>query len=307
TASLVMRLWQPMSALTLPTLLCLILVSALHYGCAAAAARAAAGVPLPFGELVATQFASSAANRLTPAGLGGATVTGRYFVRRGRLQPTQAAAAVSALALLGSTADVLAFATVIGLGTAAGLAGASGEVPLLLSKVIGLVPVPTGSWWLWTAAGAASAIIAMACLQRQRTAAIARRLTGGLRTYRASLGSLVRRPGRLAALMTASAATTLLLAAGFAAAATLGPAGLSASTFCALMIGYMVAAAAGNALPTPGGIGTADAALVGVLVAAQLPVAHAVAIVLAFRLVTFWAPAVIGLGLMRPLRRRGAL
>ncbi|MDQ1722926.1 MAG: hypothetical protein QOI26_2660, partial [Pseudonocardiales bacterium] len=30
TASLVMRLWQPISALTLPTLLCLILVSALH-------------------------------------------------------------------------------------------------------------------------------------------------------------------------------------------------------------------------------------------------------------------------------------
>jgi uncharacterized membrane protein YbhN (UPF0104 family) len=222
------------------------------------------------------------------------------------LQPPQAAAAVSALALLGVIADVLAFGAIMGLGTVSGLAGVTGEVPLLVNRIVGLLPAPSG-WWLWVAAGGGLAVLATACVPRRRTGAILHGLAGGLRTYGVSLRALARRPSRLAALVIASAGTTVLLAAGFAAVATLGPTALPASSFCALMIGYMIASAAGNALPTPGGIGTADAALIGVLVAARMPVASAVASVLAFRLVTFWAPAAVGLCLVWPLRRRGAL
>ncbi len=299
-------LWSRLSAVTLATVLALIAVSALHYVAAAAAARAAAGVPLPFGELVATQFAASAANRLTPAGLGGAALTGRYFNRRGQLDATQAAAAVSTLALLGGAADVLALAAVVALGTVAGLAGASAEGPLLVGKAVALLPAPAG-WWLWAAGVAGLAILAAACVSHRRVAAIVRCTVDALRQYRASVAALARQPGRLATLMAASASTTLLLAAGFASAATLGAAGLAASSFCTLMIGYMIAAAAGSALPTPGGIGTVDAALVAVLVAAHMPLASALTTVLAFRVVTFWAPAAVGLYVARALRRSGAL
>jgi uncharacterized membrane protein YbhN (UPF0104 family) len=73
------------------------------------------------------------------------------------------------------------------------------------------------------------------------------------------------------------------------------------------MIGYMIASAASNALPTPGGIGTADAALTGVLLAAHVPAGNALATVFAFRLLSFWVPALIGLCALAPLRRRGAL
>lgn len=273
---------------------------------AAGVLHKSAGVALPFGELLTTQFAAPAANRLTPAGVGGATVIGRYFSRRGRLLPGQAAAAVSSLVVLGGFADLLAFAALIGLGTLLGFSGASGEVPMLVNRIVGLIPV-SATWWLWVAAGSAMVVGAAAWLLRHRVGAMSRRIADAVRFHRTSLGALVHQPGRLATLVSASAGTTLCLAAGFAVAATSGPTGLPASNFCALMVGYMLAAAAGNAMPTPGGIGTADAAFVGVLVAAHMPAPTALATVLVFRVVTFWAPAVLGLCMMQPLRRRGAL
>ena len=291
------------SALTWPMMACLVVVSAAHYIAAAVSTRAAAGVPLPFGELVAAQYAATAANRLTPVGLGGATMVGRFLVRRGRLQPAQALAAVSAVAVLGVAADVLAFALLIGVGTALGVSGASGEVPLLASKLTALAPA---AGVVWAIVGAiALTLAAVAATSRARR--FAARIAPAVRTYANSLAALIVRPRRVATLMAASASTTVLLAVGFAGAATLGRAGLPLRLFGALMIGYMVAAAAGNALPAPGGIGTADAAFVGVLVAAGLPVAHALSAVLAFRLMTSWAPAAVGALLVRPLRRRGAL
>ena len=93
---------------------------------------------------------------------------------------------------------------------------------------------------------------------------------------------------------------------GFAAAARLSPDAPSAP-FGALVVGYLIAAAAGNAVPLPGGVGSADAALVGVLVVAHQPAAAALATVLAFRLITFWVPALVGLFAAPVLRRRGAL
>jgi uncharacterized membrane protein YbhN (UPF0104 family) len=262
-------------------------------------------VPLPFGELLAVQFAAAAANRITPAGLGGATVMGRYLIRRSRLRPSQAVAAVSALAVLGSAADVLAFGTLFGLGALLG-SGAGAELPLLLSRLAGLVPL-SGGRWFWGATGAGAAVLVILCTSRLREGARGRRIADALRRYHRTLDLLVRQPARLAALLGASASTTLLLAVGFAAISTLGSHALPSSSFFALMIGYMVASAAGNAIPVPGGIGAAELALMGVLTAEQMPVANALSTVLAFRLVTFWTPAVIGAFLVRPLRRRGAL
>ena len=304
TAAVLTWAVRPLSAVAWPITLCLLLACGMHYLAAAGAARAAAGVRLPVGELVATQFAASAANRLTPAGLGGATVNGRFLHRRGLLSPGGAAAAVSALAGLGAVADVIVFSLVLALGTATGLPGVAGELPLLAHKITGLLPIPAGAWWLLPAAATPLAVIAgVPTLRRAIYPTRARMLRG----YATTLGLLLRRPGRVSALMSCSAAATLTLAVGFAAAATLSPTGIAPGSFCALMIGYMAASAAGNAVPTPGGIGTADAALLGVLAASGSSLAHAVPIVMTFRLVTFWLPALLGFGLARPLRRRGAL
>lgn len=295
---------RPLHAMSPLILACLVLVCVLHHTAAALAARAAAGVPLPAGELIAAQFAASAVNRLTPAGLGGTTLLGRYLHRRGGLAPAQATAAVSALAVLGGLADIAAFGALLAVGAVLGATSMTREAPALVTRLAHLVP--TGAL-PWTAGAVLVAAGAAALLARRRLPGAARRIPDGSRRFLAQLTAVGRSPGRLVGLLTASASTTLLLAAGFAASAVLVPSGLPASDVGALMIGYMVAAAAGNALPTPGGIGSADAALIGVLAATSMPTATAVAVVLAFRAITFWAPAAVGLGALAALRRRGAL
>jgi uncharacterized membrane protein YbhN (UPF0104 family) len=69
----------------------------------------------------------------------------------------------------------------------------------------------------------------------------------------------------------------------------------------------MLGAAAGTSVPIPAGLGTTEAALIGVLVSAHVDVGHAVQVVLVFRLLTFWLPAVIGVLALRRLRRVGAI
>ncbi|TAM90510.1 MAG: hypothetical protein EPN43_05565 [Jatrophihabitans sp.] len=296
---------QSVAGLGWTAIACIVVVCVLNYLGAAVATQAAAGVRLPLGELVASQVASSAANLLTPAGVGGAALTGRYLTRRGRLRPAEATAAVSALAALGGIADLLAFVVIIGLALLLGLPGAAAELPELTERLANMAPVPQG-WWQWIlVALAAGAVPAAVLIVRRRR--VAGRAARAWNSFVSSLRDLAHRPGRVATLLTASAATTVLFAAGFAAAAVLGPAHLPGADFAALMIGYMIAAAAANAVPTPGGIGSADAAFVGVLVAAHVPLAPALATVLAFRVGTLWAPAAAGLFLTGTLKRRQAI
>jgi len=83
-----------------------------HYVLAATALRAAAGRWLPLGEAIMAQLAATAANRITPLGLGGAAVNIRSLTRRGPDLPG-AVAAVASLAILGALADVLLRAAIL--------------------------------------------------------------------------------------------------------------------------------------------------------------------------------------------------
>jgi uncharacterized membrane protein YbhN (UPF0104 family) len=74
-----------------------------------------------------------------------------------------------------------------------------------------------------------------------------------------------------------------------------------------VLVGYLVGAAVGTAVPMPSGIGSTEAALVTVLMATGLAAAPALSAVLLFRAVTFWAPVPLGLLLAPGLRRRRAL
>ena len=69
----------------------------------------------------------------------------------------------------------------------------------------------------------------------------------------------------------------------------------------------MIGAAAGTAVPVPAGLGSTEAALIGVLMTAHVPAANAVRQVLIFRLITFWAPAIVGVLASRYLYRRRAI
>lgn len=74
-----------------------------------------------------------------------------------------------------------------------------------------------------------------------------------------------------------------------------------------LLVAFKLAAAAGTSVPIPAGLGTTEAALIAVLVTTHVPAGHAVQVVLIFRLVTFWLPAVLALLALRHLHRHHAI
>ncbi|WP_346085475.1 lysylphosphatidylglycerol synthase domain-containing protein, partial [Streptomyces thermocarboxydus] len=61
-----------------------------------------------------------------------------------------------------------------------------------------------------------------------------------------------------------------------------------------LAVAYLAATVAVALVPTPGGIGSVEAALVGALVAAGGTAAVATAVVVVFRLLTVWLPLLPG-------------
>jgi uncharacterized protein (TIRG00374 family) len=70
-----------------------------------------------------------------------------------------------------------------------------------------------------------------------------------------------------------------------------------------VLLGYLIGQL-GGALPLPGGIGGIDGGLIGVLVLFGSPVALTIAAVLAYRLILFWVPLVMGAPAFVALWRR---
>jgi uncharacterized membrane protein YbhN (UPF0104 family) len=68
-------------------------------------------------------------------------------------------------------------------------------------------------------------------------------------------------------------------------------------------MGYLIGQL-GGALPLPGGIGGIDLGLVGMLVLYGAPAVATVAAVLAYRLILFWVPIVMGAPAFVALWRR---
>ena len=286
----------------------LVVVSLLHYLAAAIALRAASGKPLPLRESVWVQFAAAAANRITPAGIGGAAVNARFLTRLG-LPMLQSVGTVAILGGLGAVADFLVFVVLVVAGKWVGISGGSHELTALGSKLkaplhaLGSLPLPV----LLAVVGVV--ILALIALLWRRISSHrnARAAADGSasKPYRLwhMLVELACSPARLATLLTASAATTMLLASGFAVSALVASPAPSVG-FGSLFIGYLIGGAVGTAVPAPAAVGSTEAALVAVLITAHVPAGSALTTVLLFRLITFWAPAVFGLVAIRHLRRR---
>ena len=112
-----------------------------------------------------------------------------------------------------------------------------------------------------------------------------------LRTALDEARSVHTRPARALALWGGSLAFPVLQAAGLvlvglALGLPVPPAHMA--------LAYLAATVAVALVPTPGGIGSVEAALVVALVAAGGPVAVATAVVLAYRIITVWLPLLPG-------------
>lgn len=267
----------------------LVLLSLLHYLFSAVALRGAAGRRLPLLPTTLAQFTASAANRITPSGLGAAAVNTRYLVCRGLPLP-RAAGAVTVLQVAGVPADLLLMSAVLG------VSGGNGRTLHALgahaARVAELVPpLP-----LLIAGGVLLPAAVLWGRRLVRSAAVRRAVAG--------FTGLCRRPRDLVITLTASAGTTFVMGVAFALSVLAVPGTfVSPADVLPLVAAYLVGAAAGSAIPVPGGIGSTEALLVAALAALGIAAGPALHAVLLFRAITFWAPVPLGLLSYRTLRR----
>ena len=262
------------------------------YCFAALALQAAVGAPLPLARTVLVQLAAAAANRITPAGLGGAAVNARYLTRRG-LSAGRAAAAVGLCGLAHIVVAAMGIA-VFGPGVAVRAAG---------WFFGGLSDVDM----LWVVAALLVAVLARAVnLRTNRSPSVLSKSWVGrtVTEARTAAGDLVGHPARLATLLVCTAAVKAsnLLALYAALWAFDG----NVATWRVAVV-YLVGATAAEIVPTPAGLGTVDAALIAGLVTTGVSGGATLAAVIVYRLVSFWAPIVPGLIASAMLRRRLAL
>ena len=247
--------------------------------CAALAQQGAVAERLPRGRLIAAQFAASAANHVLPAGLGAGAVNLRFLMRCG----LSAARSASALAVK----------------AAAGALTRTALIAVLAVACPGLLRLPPVS----TPALAAlpALVLLVAVLLRGPLRARCGRALGSVL---ADIRAVHTRPCRAAALWGGSLAfatahALVVVAVGQAVGLPVSP--LRVALF------YLAASSAAALLPTPGGLGSLDAALAFALTTAGAPGSAAASAVLGYRLLTVWAPLLPGLVVLGFLIRRRAV
>ncbi|GGZ17158.1 membrane protein [Streptomyces olivaceoviridis] len=256
-----------------PWLLAAATATCLTWVAAAVTRQGAVLQPLPKGRLLATQFAAGAANHLLPTGLGAGAVNLRFMTVCG-VPPARSSAALALYLLaecvgrLGLLAALLiAFPDALRLGPLL----PDGSAPPLLLGAVGLVVV-------------AGAVTALVRPLRTRVSAFARDALDEAR-------SVHTRPARALALWGGSLAFPALQATGLAA---VGQALRLPVPPAHMVLAYLAATVAVALVPTPGGLGSVEAALIVALVAVGGPAAVATAVVLAYRIITVWLPLVPG-------------
>jgi uncharacterized membrane protein YbhN (UPF0104 family) len=230
---------------------------------------------LPARQLVAVQFAASAAHHGLPAGLGAGAVNFRFLTRCGL--------------------PVVRSATALGVKATAGALSRGFLIAVLALACPGLLRLPHIS--------ATVIVIAFAVVV---TAVVLLRgpLRRALRAVLADVRAVHEVPARAAALWGGSLAfaalhATVVVAVAQALELPLPPAQVA--------LAYLAASSAAVLLPTPGGIGSLDAALAMALRLAGAPGSAAASAVLGYRLLTVWLPLVPGLLALGVLARRKVL
>lgn len=250
--------------------------SLLLVSCSALALNGSRPVTLSARRAVPTVLATTAANAVTPAGIGGTLLVLRVHKRSG-LSTEQAAAAAGLRTAFGA---LVAFATTA-----------------VVASTIGLERMPssrTGVWIVLTALGAAAATAV--AMPRTR-----RRFLGSLARIAGAVGDVLRRPRCLASLVVGCVGVTVAQVLTLQGAVHAVGGHLA---WTELLITLLGSAAARSAVPSPGGVGPIEAALVGGLTALGLGLGTASAAVAVYRTAGHWLPVVAGIISLRELRRR---
>jgi len=259
-----------------------VLAFAVSLGAAAHNLSAFAPLRLRAVDTVRAQLAIGGLRIVAPAAVSTPAIGVRFLHRKGLALPT----AMTVLAVA-QTAQLLM--TIVVVGAIAVLASTS-------------LPAPSPTALLVIVASVA--VLAVAVVPLRRVDRVRRAVAGALGSVRAIGAHLRSQPHRVISGLVASGTLTLAHITAFVCCvhAVGGTASILALTGV-----YLAASSAGSLVPTPGGVGAVESALVAGLVATGMTAQIATAAALLSRVVTVWAPAVPGLIALRGLRREGAV
>jgi uncharacterized membrane protein YbhN (UPF0104 family) len=243
---------------------------------------------LPLFRLFAVQIAATFANHVLPGGSGGLAVNVR-FLRRHGLSRADAVGAVALNMLAGAVTHT------------ALLVGALVAAPDALTAALG----PGGPERLAghprSLAPALLVAVPVAVVLAWAGRRWGRRVVRNVRAQLTVLATVVRNPRRAVQLWLGSFAVPVLHCLTlYAVLLSLG----GGVPFLPVALAYLVASSVSAVVPSPGGFGALDVALVAGLVAVGTPSATALATVLAYRLLTVWVPLVPGACVLAVLVRR---
>jgi uncharacterized membrane protein YbhN (UPF0104 family) len=239
---------------------------------------------LPLWRVTLTQAAGSFVALAAPAGIGPAALNLRLLTRRGISTPV----AVATVALVQVSQFVVTILLLVVLSVATGDGG--------------LVQLPSTTVLL-AIGGVALAVLATLLVPAVRTWVLAK-IRPTIQQVWPRLSEMLGQPGRLALGIAGNVVMTLGYVLAFDAA--LAAFGQELSLVEVAVI-YLVGNAAGAAVPTPGGLGAIEAALIFGLTTAGVPAALATSATVLFRVATYWARIPIGWAAMRYLQKKGDL
>jgi undecaprenyl-diphosphatase len=227
------------------------------------------------------QIAGGLVNRLLPGGLGGLGINALYLRKNGYSLPA-ATAIVATNNTVGFVANFLLVA-----------------VTLSLSPIdFSVLKLPHLSWQIIAAIVGLVIVVASIVMSREKARQGLKHSWHEVVLY---IRGLAQRPARsiLAVLssvcLTALHATALYLVAHATHAAVSWPVALLAIS---------AGAFTGAAIPTPGGLGGAEAGIAGLLIGFSFPASVAVAAALVYRGLTYWIPLLPGYLALRIVEKR---
>ncbi len=253
-----------------------LIACALSFPAAAAGLLAVSPVQVSTLAAVVTQLASAATKLVTPGSLGVVGLNVRLLVAHGTPLPV-------AVATVGTSQVAQVLVTVAALPFVLAGAGTAVTLPSLA--------VP--AWWLLLGG---AALTTAGVLARAHLVTAWRSALPSLRP----LADVLRSPQRLLLAVGGCAALTAALTVCLYACVRAVGGEISVLAVAAVLL---VGSALGSALPTPGGLGGVESAMVAAFLAVGLTVAVALPAVLAFRLVSFWLPMPAGVLALGWLRR----
>lgn len=229
-----------------------------------------------------SQAASSFTSVSMPAGVGPAFVNLQYLRRTGHSN-AQSTAIMSAVLVLQAIATV---GLIVGIGLFTGSNAFSGMIPTNMLVMIGSIAV--------IAVSAAMAFPPTRRLLRAKVMPV-------VAAYARQLADLLTRPRQLAIGLAGALVQTASfgLAFWFSLLAFGWHANLFETTFV-----FLLANTLGSAVPTPGGLGAVEAALIAAFGAAGVPSAVAISATLVYRVTSYWMRIPMGALAMRWLDRR---